>query len=433
MNQTGEGPRGKLGEYLASHENLNQEVLADALETQEMYRKHAIPSRIGEVLVDSGACTVGAVAKALHLQRDQQVRRNSIGQVLLELGYITEFQLEEALETHLEVFAPLGEVLLSQGICSEEQLAEAIHIQQLRRISAVRLPLSSKFDPMNVMELLVEESIDHIMQEQGACSCDRCRSNVIAMALNGLAPRYVSDMQNLLRDLGQYREEYEELVQLKIKNAAARVRKYPKLSCRSTGSRVSGEVLGTVTGRISNRHIHLTAEHVEQLFGPDYRLSKWRDLVQPGQYSAKETVVLRGPKGLIEKVRVLGPPRNETQVEISGTDQFKLGIHAPVRGSGKLDDTPGVEITGPGGTVTISKGVIRAWRHIHMAPGDGEKFQVQDGELVNVRLKGDRKAVLEEVLVRITDTSALEMHIDTDEANAAGVAQESECEVIAAG
>jgi putative phosphotransacetylase len=141
-------------------------------------------------------------------------------------------------------------------------------------------------------------------------------------------------------------------------------------------------------------------------------------------------VTLHGEKGTVERVRVLGPARSESQVEISGTDQFKLGVRAPVRESGQLEDTPGIEIVGPGGVVSLNKGVIRAWRHIHMTPQDGSFFKVQNRERINVRLKGDRTTILEDVLVRITDTSALEMHIDTDEANAAGVAQESNGEVL---
>jgi putative phosphotransacetylase len=159
-------------------------------------------------------------------------------------------------------------------------------------------------------------------------------------------------------------------------------------------------------------------------------LTKWKDLLQPGQYAAKETVTLHGHKGSIERVRVLGPARAESQVEISGTDQFRLGVYAPVRESGQLEDTPGIEIEGPGGQISLERGVVRAWRHIHMTPENGTQFKVKNRERVNVRLKGDRSTILEDVLIRITDTSALEMHIDTDEANAAGVAQESAGEVI---
>jgi propanediol utilization protein len=150
-----------------------------------------------------------------------------------------------------------------------------------------------------------------------------------------------------------------------------------------------------------------------------------------GQYAAVETVALTGPKSSIGKVRVLGPPRSKSQVEISGTDQFILGVYVPVRESGQLKDTPGIDISGPNGKISLKNGVIRAWRHIHMTRDDGIEFKVKNRETVNVRLPGDRTTILENVLVRITGSSALEMHIDTDEANAAGVEMESNGEILA--
>jgi putative phosphotransacetylase len=152
--------------------------------------------------------------------------------------------------------------------------------------------------------------------------------------------------------------------------------------------------------------------------------------MQPGQYAAQETVTLVGPKGELDRVRVLGPPRSQTQVEISGTDQFVLGLKAPVRESGKLDGTPGIVIRGPAGEVELDSGVVRALRHIHMLPQEADRMGVQNGETISVRLAGDRATVCEGVLVRATETSALEMHIDTDEANAAGLPAESMGEVL---
>jgi propanediol utilization protein len=128
-------------------------------------------------------------------------------------------------------------------------------------------------------------------------------------------------------------------------------------------------------------------------------------------------------------VRVFGPPGSESQVEISRTDQYKLGVQAPVRESGQLEDTPGIKITGPAGSIDLERGVIRAWRHIHMAPEDGKRFRLKNRDVVNVRLKCDRTTICENVLVRITDNSVLEMHIDMDEANAAGVSMESQGDV----
>jgi putative phosphotransacetylase len=419
----------KLGTWLARNEQVTEEKIEQALQEQEKFRQYRIPLRLGEVIVESGLCPASAVSDALHRQRDSYIQSNTIGQVLLELGFVTRDQLDQALEAHLDILAPLGEVLIEQGICTREQIDRAYRLQLIRRGTALRRPLSSHFDPVNVMELFVEEMVDELIAEKNGCACDRCRANVVAVALNGLAPRYMSDMELLVDKLDRYREEYGELVRDRVTKAVDQVKRFPKLSC-SRKTAPSGEVLGMVTAHISNRHVHLSDEHIQQLFGPGYTLTKWKDLIQPGQYAAKETVVLKGPKGTIERVRVLGPSRPESQVEISGTDQFKLGIQAPVRESGRIEETPGIEMTGPAGQVLLEQGVIRAWRHIHMTPADGRSFKLKNRDIVNVRLKGDRTTICEKVLVRITDTSALEMHIDFDEANAAGVTMESEGEVL---
>jgi len=185
-----------------------------------------------------------------------------------------------------------------------------------------------------------------------------------------------------------------------------------------------------VTVRVSNRHVHLCAEHRDVLFGKRYELTKWKDLVQPEQYAAKEAVTLVGEKGKIEKVRILGPLREETQVEISGTDQYILGLRVPVRDSGNLEGTPGIRIIGPAGEVVADHGVIRALRHIHMTPEDARRTGVKDHDIVDIRLNGDRTTVCEGVLIRMSEPATLEMHIDTDEANAAGVPSESIGEIL---
>jgi len=420
----------RLGSLLLSEKKLKEEELATALKRKKKLIGVDVHLRLGEVIVDSDFRKASQVATALHKQRDMQFKSNSIGQILLELGYVQRDQLERAMEAHLDIFAPLGEILVDQEICTQEQIDEALKLQSLRRISALRRPLSSSFDPINVMEILVEENVDELIRNMGGCTCDQCRGNVVAIALNGLAPRYISDIDAFLDRFSQYREEYSDLVRQRIARAVEQVKRFPKLSCRMIEKTAAGEVLGFVTCRISNRHVHLTDDHVQRLFGTGYELIKWKDLLQPGQYAAKETVVLKGPKGVIERVRVLGPPRSDSQVEISGTDQFKLGIQAPVRESGVIENTPGIFMEGPGGSIELEKGVIRAWRHIHMTPHDGKQYKLKNRDVVNVRLKGDRTTIVENVLVRITDTSALEMHIDTDEANAAGVPQESDAEIL---
>jgi acetate kinase len=172
---------------------------------------------------------------------------------------------------------------------------------------------------------------------------------------------------------------------------------------------------------VSAHHIHLTQEHVEALFGQGHQLTKHADLSQPGQYACKEQLAIVGPKGRIERVRVLGPARKYTQIEIAMTEQFKLGVHPPIRESGDIADTPGCTLESPTGSVKIDRGVICALRHIHMSPADALRYGVRDKSVVRVRIAGDRELVFGDVLVRVDPNFALAMHIDTDEANAANV------------
>jgi acetate kinase len=176
---------------------------------------------------------------------------------------------------------------------------------------------------------------------------------------------------------------------------------------------------------ISAHHLHLSAEHVEALFGKGHTLTAHADLSQPGQYACKEQVTLVGPKGRIERVRVLGPVRKETQIEIALTEQFKLGLHPPVRESGDITDTPGITLVGPAGEAVLKKGVICAMRHIHMTPADALIYGVKDKSIVRVCVGGVRELVFGNVLVRVSPSFKLAMHIDTDEANAAGISGES--------
>ena len=171
---------------------------------------------------------------------------------------------------------------------------------------------------------------------------------------------------------------------------------------------------------ISARHIHLTQHSVEALFGPGYQLTQRNDLSQPGQYACNETLTVVGPKNSIERVRILGPIRPQDQVEVSRTDEFFLGLDAPIRASGDVKNSPGVTLVGPKGKVELTQGVICAWRHIHMTPDDAAHFGVKDRDIVEVAIQGTgRGLVFGDVLIRVHSSFALEMHIDTDEANAA--------------
>ena len=184
---------------------------------------------------------------------------------------------------------------------------------------------------------------------------------------------------------------------------------------------VASNATGVPVG-ISNRHIHLSQADLDQLFGAGYQLTPMKELSQPGQFACKETVTICGPKGAIEKVRVLGPVRKETQIEIVAGDCFKLGVKAPAKLSGDLAGTPGITVVGPKGSVQTAQGLIVAQRHIHMAPADAQAYGVQDGQIVKIRVGGLRGGLYDNVAIRVTTSSKLECHIDTEEANAMGVA-----------
>mgnify|MGYP001251394042 CR=1 FL=1 len=172
---------------------------------------------------------------------------------------------------------------------------------------------------------------------------------------------------------------------------------------------------------ISARHIHLCREHVEALFGAGHQLTHHADLSQPGQFACKEQLTIVGPKGRIERVRILGPERKATQVEIAMTEQFKLGIFPPIRESGDIEGSPGCTLEGPAGSIEIEKGVICALRHIHMTPAHALHYGVRDKDNLRVRVEGEREVVFGDVRVRVDPSFALAMHIDTDEGNAANL------------
>lgn len=170
---------------------------------------------------------------------------------------------------------------------------------------------------------------------------------------------------------------------------------------------------------VSGRHVHLTVAQAHALFG--HGLTPDRPLSQPGQFLARERVTVIGPKGRFENVAVLGPERKEAQVEISLTDGRRLGIAPPIRLSGRVENTPGVELQGPLGRVRLQSGVLAAQRHIHLSPREGERFQVADKQVVRLQTFTDRPVIFEDVVVRIHPDFRAAVHLDTDEANACGL------------
>lgn len=193
------------------------------------------------------------------------------------------------------------------------------------------------------------------------------------------------------------------------------------LSNQNTAQIIKNQRDKNIPIEVSAHHVHLSRRDVDILFGPRYELTKRSELSQPGQFACEETLNLLGPKGQVERVRILGPLRKESQVEISMTEEFILGITAPIRASGDLEGSPGVIVEGQQGSCEIAKGVILALRHIHMTPEDALSFGLRDKDIVRVRIEGKRTLTFEDVLVRVDPSYRLSMHIDTDEANAAGI------------
>lgn len=180
---------------------------------------------------------------------------------------------------------------------------------------------------------------------------------------------------------------------------------------------------------LSNRHAHLSQEHIEILFGEGYELTNFKDLAQPGQFAAAEKIDVVGPKGKLT-MRVLGPARNASQVEISLTDGFVLGVNPPVRDSGDLAGSPGGKLVGPKGEVEIENGIIAAARHIHMHTSDAEGFGIVDKDIVSVKVEGKRGVVFNNVTARVNPNYALELHLDIDEGNACSLKNGVELEII---
>jgi propanediol utilization protein len=185
---------------------------------------------------------------------------------------------------------------------------------------------------------------------------------------------------------------------------------------------------------VSARHAHLTDEHVEILFGKGRKLTPMKDLYQDGFYAAEETVMVVGPgrRRMLPTVRILGPTRPRSQLELAFTDAISLGINAPVRMSGKLDGTPGCVLVGPAGVVELKEGVIRAERHAHMSPADAQFYGVKNGDYINLRVHSSCPTVFERLVVRAEAGIKLEVHLDTDEGNAADIDQATAVELFKA-
>jgi putative phosphotransacetylase len=426
----------RLGEYLVETQALRHEQVGMLLDEQRGNAVVGVHSRLGEIAVRRGWAEADQVTSALKTQAEEEIDRSDAGQTLVALGWITRAQLEAARLRCARSAETMEEAIVELGFSTPERLRVASILATVRSATAVRRISGSSFSPYNVMELIVGEETNVAIRADTMCTCSQCWSNVYALALNAMPARYVSDHSRILDYYHRFREEYGSLARERVTAALSQVRSNPKASCLS---RFSAEILGgresdarvhEVIVRVSGHHVHLNQEGLSRLFGPGAALTRLKDMHQPGEFAANETVTLVGPKGTIEKVRVMGPLRDRPQVEISGTDQFALGVQAPVRESGSLEGSPGVLLRGPAGELEISQGVIRDLRHIHMSPADADRIGVRNGAHVSVRLVGDRATIAEGVLVRVSANAALEMHIDIDEGNAAGVAAESTGQIL---
>lgn len=193
---------------------------------------------------------------------------------------------------------------------------------------------------------------------------------------------------------------------------------------------VNSTELNKIPVAISNRHVHLSQENMNRLFGANHQFKVFKNLSQPGQFAYEEKVTLVGPKGVLENVRILGPARTKTQVEISVSDGIKLGVKAPIRDSGELAQSASLTLVGPLGSTTLPEGTIIAARHIHMHSDDANRLGVNDKDRINVKSFGTRGLVFNEMLVRVSDKYKLEMHIDIDEANAAYLKNNDTVEIV---
>ena len=228
-------------------------------------------------------------------------------------------------------------------------------------------------------------------------------------------------MENLLT------KQIEDIVKEVIKNIERQEKCGGCAICQSREDCSGNEVpVG-----VSNRHIHLSESDVETLFGKGYKLTPFKDLSQPGQYACKETLTLIGPSlRPIENVRVLGPTRGKSQVEISATDSYVLKVKPPVRESGNIQGSAPIILVGPKGIVELKEGCIIANRHIHMSPSDAARFNVKDCDYVTVDVDGKRRTRRFDVQVRVHKDFRLEMHVDTDDANAAGIGNGARVKIV---
>jgi len=404
----------RIGQILINKGALSEDQLRQALDEQQSLES-APP--LGEICSRHGWCSSSQVAEALREQHQAIFSETTLGHILLSEGHITLGQLQEALDLQLEVNAPLGQTLVAMGACTPEIIEAAIERQRQTRSFSLRNLTAAAFGAFNITEIIVNQELDSVIREEGACGCDECRANTLAIALNTLPPRYVTDRRLLALFVERFRAESLDLIRQRVRLAARRVQSRPKSSHhRPTKPPAldTRQVLEhPLPTRVVERHAHLSAEDIEALFGPGHQLTPWSPTSQPAHFAARETIHVIGPKGALERVRVIGPPTQRTRVEVTGPDLFLLGRPASV-----LDAQPeplSVTLWGPAGTVIKDDAIERLVPHVHLSVSDAERLGLEEGQRVVARVRGKAAATIEDVPLKIADDFLLELHLPADE------------------
>ncbi len=228
----GESAAPRIGQILINQGHLTEERLQEALSLQQQRRQQGIRRTLGEICVAQGWCEMRHIAEAMRIQQERIFDATALGQVLIDMGVLTLGQLSEALQQHHDTLVPLATFLVERGYCTEQQLGAATEIQQIRRVVAARQQTSSLYNPFNIMESLVNELLDDVIGERHGCTCNVCRSNVFAIALNNLPTRYLTDHSRFVMVAQRTRDEYGSLIRRKTADAVEHVKRNPRPQCR---------------------------------------------------------------------------------------------------------------------------------------------------------------------------------------------------------
>ena len=423
----------RIGEVLRRSGLLTDEQLEEALREQGAAARPGHQSPVGHICAQHGWCTMADLAAAVRQQHEAVFRGTTLGHLLVDQGCLTLEQLEAALDAQAELRAPLGEILINKGFCSRERVLAAVDLQNQRRNASLRHLTAAAFDTFNVTEIVVNQELDAILRQEGVCTCDECRANALAIALNSLPPRYVSDPRLLRLFVERFRVESLELIRQRIALACRQVKTHPKSQCRREliAGPADAQAPRTVPVniRLIDRYALLTPHDVEALFGRGCELTHWIDASQAPYFATHETIRLAGPKGTLERVRVVGPPTDATRVEVTGPDLFVLGQPAPDATDDSAEPSP-ITLVGPQGSLEAQPVLCRIAPHVHASAPDAQRLALHDGQRVRARLRGKHSRVLDNVPIRIHEGARLELHVPVDEAACEGLGARPSAELL---